>query len=94
MNSIKIELNSTSPESGKMMVNIDIDELTSYSINEDEVINLSFSLAILQNICLYHKLSKEMMIYLTRDFPLKLVYILNDENASMTFYLAPKINED
>lgn len=92
----KIELNSTSPELGKMTVNIDIDELTSYSVNEDDVINLSFSLAILQNICLYHKLSKEMIIYLTRDFPLKLVYILGDENenASMTFYLAPKINED
>jgi proliferating cell nuclear antigen PCNA len=91
----KIELHSISPESGKMMVNIDIDELTSYAINEDEIIKLSFSLAILQNICLYHKLSKEMVIYLTADFPLKLVYLLDTDNkASMTFFLAPKINED
>lgn len=90
----KIELHSISPESGKMMVNIDINELTAYSINEGEVIHLSFSLAILQNICLYHKLSKEMNIYLTDQFPLKLVYILEDENSTMTFYLAPKITED
>lgn len=90
----KIELHSISQESGKMMVNIDIDELTSYSINEGETIHLSFSLAILQNICLYHKLSKEMIIYLTDQFPLKLVYNLGDESSTMTFYLAPKINDN
>ena len=91
----KIELQSISQESGKMAVEIDIDELTSYAINEGDVINLSFSLAILQNISLYHKLSKEMIIYLTAEKPLKIIYNLGiNDDAVMTFYLAPKINDN
>ena len=92
----KIELLSISQESGKMTVTIDIDELTSYSINEGEIMKLSFSLNILHNICQYNKIAKEMEIHLKDSFPLKLIYHINNNNsdAKLVFYLAPKIEDN
>jgi|Laugresu1bdmlbdd_1035124.scaffolds.fasta_scaffold03442_2 proliferating cell nuclear antigen PCNA len=91
-----VELLSISQEAGKMTVNIDIDELTSYSINEGEQLHLSFSLHILHNICQYNKISKEMEIHLKENFPLKLIYHLgnNVPGAKLVFYLAPKIEDN
>ena len=91
-----ISLHSLSQESGKMLVEINIDDLTSYAINEGENIHLSFSLNILHNICLYNKLVKDMEIHLTENYPMKVIFGLDNEleDARMTFYLAPKINDD
>lgn len=88
-----IILHSISQESGKMLVEIGIDDLTTYSINEGETIQLSFSLNALHNICLYHKLVKDMEIHLTGNFPMKVLFNLGEENAEMSIYLAPKIND-
>lgn len=91
----KILLNSNSPESGKMSVEMKIDDLNSFSINEGQTMKLSFSLNYLHNICLYNKIAKEMEIGLKDNFPMKIVYKLNGyEDAKLIFYLAPKINDD
>ena len=91
----KVQLSSLSAESGKMIVDIDVDDLNAYSITEDEPeMKISFSLARLHNICMYHKMAKEMDIILTNSFPMKVVYTLDLENANMIFYLAPKIGDD
>jgi len=90
----KIEMNSLSEGFGKMSVNINIDDLESYAINEGEIIHLSFSLNILNNICAYHKITKDIEVKFIKNFPMKLIYYLGDENAKMTFYLAPKINDN
>jgi proliferating cell nuclear antigen PCNA len=90
----KITMHSISHETGKMTVDIDIDDLTAYSITEGEIMKLSFGLTMLHNICMYSKLSTEIDICLTANFPMKIVYALGDNNAAFTFYLAPKINED
>lgn len=88
----KIQLIS---ENGTMTVDIDVDELTCYSITEDEDdMKISFSLSRLHNICMYHKISKEMEIILTHNFPMKIIYNLDFEDAKMIFYLAPKIGDD
>jgi proliferating cell nuclear antigen PCNA len=89
----KIELFSFSEGSGKMSVDIEIEELSEYSINENEIINISFSLNVLHNICLYNKISKEVDIKIKKDSPMKIVYNLGDENTKLVFYLAPKIND-
>jgi hypothetical protein len=90
----KIEMMSLSEGLGKMSVNIDIEDLDSYAINEGEVMKLSFSLTMLNNICAYHKVAKDMEIKLVKNFPMKIIYYLGDEHSKMTFYLAPKINDD
>ena len=90
----KIQLYSISSESGKMIVDIEIDDLTSYSITEDNAMNISFSLSKLHNICLYNKMAKEIEILLTENYPMKITYDLGIEDAKMIFYLAPKIGDE
>ena len=90
----KIILSSTSHETGKMVVDIKIDDLDEFAIDDGEELTLSFSLTYLHNICLYNKLSKDIEIKLTKNYPMKIVYYISDKLAKMTFYLAPKINED
>ena len=92
-NEEKIQLSSISSESGKMSADIDIDELNSYSINEDETMKISFSLSKLHSICMYSKISKEVEVLLTNDYPMQITYNLNMDDAKMVFYLAPKIDE-
>jgi proliferating cell nuclear antigen PCNA len=89
-----ITLYSSSQDQGKMFVNIKIDDLTTFVIDEGSVVELSFSLAYLHNICLYNKLSKEIEIKIAKDYPMKIVYhIAGHDDANMTFYLAPKMDE-
>jgi len=85
----KIHLTSTSADCGKMSVDIQIDDLSSFSINENETLELSFSLGYLHNICMYNKLAKDVEVLLTDNFPMRMVYSFG-ELASLTFYLAPK----
>lgn len=92
-NEEKIQMISESVDCGKMYVDIPIDDLNSYAIEEDETLDLSFSISHLKNICLYNKIAKDIDIYLKRDFPIKLVYNLNGTNAYANFYLAPKIDD-
>jgi len=92
-NEEKVQMNSESIDFGKMYVDIPIDDLNSYAIEEDETLNLSYSISHLKNICFYSKISKDIDIYLKKDFPIKLVYSLNSDEAHATFYLAPKIDD-
>lgn len=89
----KIMLASKSQEHGKMFVEIKIDDLTSFAINEGETIHINFSLNYLHNICLYNKLAKEMDIKICKNAPLKIVYNLQD-GANMVFFLAPRMSDN
>jgi len=89
----KIILYSNSQETGKMSVEIGIDDLNEFSINEGANLKLSFSLTCLHNICLYNKICKEVDIKWITDFPMQITYKI-DEKAKMKFYLAPKISDD
>ena len=93
-NEENVILHSVSQDCGKMQVEISIDELTAYAINEGEVVKLSFSLIILHNICMYSKISKNMDIHLVENYPMKLTYNLGSDDANLVFYLAPKISDD
>lgn len=91
----EIKLLSKSNESGKMKVNINFDDLLEYEIEEDATISSSYSLNILHNVCLYNKISNNIGIHMTENYPLKLVYSLDEDadNAKLVFYIAPKIDE-
>ena len=89
-----IVLYSSSQDQGKMFVNIKIDDLTSFVIDEGGNIESSYSLAYLHNICLYNKIAREIEIKIAKDYPMKIVYkIAGHDDSSMVFYLAPKIDE-
>ena len=90
----KILLISNSQNQGKMFVEIRIDDVSSFAIEEGERLDLSYSLTYLHNMCLYHKLGKDVELKFSANFPLQMVYPLGMENASLTFYLAPKIDDN
>lgn len=88
-----IKMSAESQETGKMFVNVPIDDLNSYAIEEEKLLDLSYSLNHMKHICLYSKISKEINIDLKEDFPIRFTYILDDERAKAVFYLAPKIDD-
>lgn len=91
----KIILGSSSSDQGKMYVEIDIDDLSSFIINEGESVNLSFSLMYLHNICLYNKISKDVDVKFSEDYPMQIFYKLpGHDDATIKFFLAPKMNDD
>lgn len=85
----KIDL-VTNGITGEMLVNIPIDDLTEYSIVEDEEINLAYSLTYINKMCLTNKLTNEIQISISKEFPMKIVYDLGNE-SSLVFYIAPKM---
>jgi proliferating cell nuclear antigen PCNA len=90
----KIQLLSESIELGKMSVEIKIDDLNSFAIDEGEQLNMSFSLNHLYNVSQFHKLSKHVELKFSNNFPMKILYYLGDENTYISFYIAPKINDN
>ena len=88
-----IQMTAKSPESGTMSVEVNIDDLSEFAINEGEELNLSFSLLQLHHICMFNKISKEMSVRLCPDYPLSIVYPITTD-AHLKIYLAPKISDD
>jgi len=89
----KIQLCSESMDTGKMNVEIPIDDVLSFAIEEDRELNISFSLSYLHNICMYSKLAKTVELCMSENYPIRLIYSLGEDNAKFVFYLAPKIDD-
>lgn len=89
----RIQLFSESVDSGKMSVDIPIDDLVSFAIEEDEELDISFALTYLHNICLYSKLAKTVDISMTTNYPIRIQYLLDESDAKIVYYLAPKIDD-
>lgn len=90
----KIQMAANSSESGAMTVDVPIDDLNSFAINEGEELKMSFSLACLHNICAFSKTAKEISIRMCNDYPLSVIYPITEEDAHLRVYLAPKISDD
>lgn len=89
----KILLYASSQDCGKMSVEIKIEDLNAFSINEGERLEMSFSLNYLHNISQFHKLTKEVELKFRREYPIQVLYNLGSTDATLRFYLAPKITE-
>ena len=90
----KIQLAAKSAEMGAMSVDVPIDDLNSFAINEGEELRMSFSLACLHNICAFSKTAKEISVRMCNDYPLSIIYPITEEDAHLKVYLAPKMSED
>ena len=90
----RIELTATSIETGTMSVEVPIDDLNSFAINEGEELKMSFSLMSLQHICSFNKVTKEIMIRLCDNYPISIVFPITEEGTYLRVYLAPKISDD
>jgi proliferating cell nuclear antigen len=91
----RIALASTSQDQGKMFVEIGINDLSEFAIDEGADLSLSFSLTYLKHICAYSKISNFVSIKFSESFPMCVIYDLGgDVDARLQFHLAPKINDD
>lgn len=90
----KIQMAAKSYENGAMSVDVPIDDLNSFAINEGEELRMSFSLACLNNICAFSKTAKEISVRMCIDYPLSIIYPITEEDAHLKVYLAPKITDD
>lgn len=77
--------------SGEMLVDIPINELNEYSIVENEVIDLSYSIHYVHKMCLTNKLSSDIEFSISSECPMKIKYNLG-ANSYLTFFIAPKIS--
>ena len=90
----RIELTAKSVECGAMSVEVPIDDLESFAINEGEELQMSFSLASLHNICSFNKVTKEVMIRLCAEYPLSIIFPITEDDTHLKIYLAPKITDN
>jgi hypothetical protein len=77
--------------SGEMLVKLPINEISEYSIVEEEEIDVSYSLTYVNKMILTNKLSSEIEFCLIKDAPMKVKYSLDNESY-LIFYIAPKIS--
>lgn len=88
------EINATSESiEGTMTVNIPFEDIENYSIEENETVNLRFSLKFIKNMCLFNKISSTVLLHLTNGIPMQFKYDMSD-NSYVRFYLAPQIDDN
>jgi len=80
----------TKGDSCEMIVNIEINNMVSYSIIEDKTFQITYNLSYLNKLCT-NKLTNEIDFSFSNDLPLKIRYDLG-ENSSLVFFIASKIN--
>jgi DNA polymerase III sliding clamp (beta) subunit (PCNA family) len=91
----RITLASTSQDQGKMFVEIGINDLSEFAIDEGANLALSFSLTYLKHFCAYSRISELVSIKIGESYPMRIGYSLGEqEDASLVFHLAPKIDDD
>ena len=91
-NESKIEIISKSIEQGKMSVIVEIEELTAYAIEEEQEINMSFSLKCLHNMCSFSKIYRNVELKMHSESPLYISY--SDNELYVKIYLAPQMSDD
>jgi len=84
-----IFFSAKSQESGSMKVQIDMDEIDAFSIQEGEAVVASFSLRYLKNIATFYRTSKQITLAISPGIPMRLSYPLFNHQTP-----PPKEEED
>ncbi len=80
---------------GKYAVNINVDDLNEFSIDEDTTLNTKYSLKYFNIATGFVKISKQVSIYVSEELPLKINYSLGKDNENyVRFFLAPKVQDE
>ena len=81
-----------SGNTGKMKVNMDIDDVIEYAIEEGVQLDITYSIQYFQLMCQFHKLADKVTLGFSENLPMTMMYEL-DETSSMKFYLAPVMDD-
>ena len=69
---------------------LNVDDLESYSIVEEGSVRSEYSLQYLQNIVQFSRVSKEVEMNISNDYPLRFTYSLGDNNK-ICLWISPRI---
>jgi proliferating cell nuclear antigen len=89
----QIQFVAESPDNGSMAVEITIDELVEFSIEEGCELDVFFALQYLHQVGSYGKIAPQVNLKFHTEYPLLLEYPLED-SGSIKYFLAPKINDE
>jgi proliferating cell nuclear antigen len=78
---------------GEMRVNIPIEDLVSYTIVQEESLDLTYNLVYIQKMCISNKLTNYIDLSLTNECPMRINYNLSN-NSSLIFFIAPKLGDE
>ncbi len=87
---------STSGDSGKMELIIKEDYLNEYVIEDNTIIHVNYGMEYVKKMINFVKLNKNVYIHISEDHPMKMSYILSEDNPGenyLNIYLAPKIED-
>ena len=87
----KVTLASESSDQGNMKVEISKENAKDYEVNNE--LSSSYMLKLLHYISLYNKISSEIKLEISNEQPLKITYMLDNQDSQLNFYLAPKISD-
>jgi proliferating cell nuclear antigen len=77
---------------GGMKVIFSCEDMTSYAIVENEVIDLSYSLTYITKMCISNKISSDIEFNLSKTQPMKIIYNLGN-NSSLMFHISTKLTD-
>jgi proliferating cell nuclear antigen len=80
-------------DSTNVKINILVKDIDEYSIIEDSIINVSYSMNHIYKMCCSTKLSNTIEIGVSKEFPLCIKYNLGN-NSEIKLYIAPKIIDE
>jgi len=78
---------------GAMKVNMNIDDVLEYAIEENISLDMTYSIQYFQMMCQFHKLSDKVALGFSEETPMMMKYEL-DETSFVRFYLAPKLDDN
>jgi len=78
---------------GTMKVNMNIDDVLEYAIEENISLDMIYSIQYFQMMCQFHKLSEKVALGFSEETPMMMKYEL-DETSFVRFYLAPKLDDN
>jgi DNA polymerase III sliding clamp (beta) subunit (PCNA family) len=78
---------------GTMKVNMNIDDVLEYAIEENISLDMIYSIQYFQMMCQFHKLSDKVALGFSEETPMMMKYEL-DETSFVRFYLAPKLDDN
>lgn len=78
---------------GAMKVNMNIDDVLEYAIEENISLDMTYSIQYFQMMCQFHKLSDKVALGFSEETPMMMKYEL-DEISFVRFYLAPKLDDN
>ena len=84
---------SSKGDFGTTDINLTIDELDAYTVEENIQLELEYQLKLLHVVSLYHKISEVTEIHVSKETPLVIKYNMV-EGSYICFMIAPKISDD